>query len=73
MITVKLKYSPGQSVWIMFDNKPMEVTIKSVYPGEIQLKHSYMNKYSFMGFGSSGLTKYENEVYLTKEDLINSL
>lgn len=70
---IETKFNPGDKVWMMDFNKPVEKEIHSVLVGEITQKHRYQHTYTFTGYDGNGPKKYENELFKTKDDLIKSL
>jgi hypothetical protein len=84
MMNVEIKFSIGQKVWAMYNNKPQEFTIERVYI-EVSLDYETMephepcSKYALRIGDSAGhrveVREYELErsYYPSKEELINSL
>jgi len=70
---IETKYDPADIVWIMIQNKPKECTIYQVQPGMHMKAHSYRDTYTIEGYNGSSPTFYDNQIFKTKEELINSL
>ena len=73
---IETKFDPGQTVWIMIDNKPKECVIDQVIPGNRARTFRYQDAYTIIGYkyvAGKGLKFYEEQIFTTKEELINSL
>ena len=67
---IETKYDPADVVWIMIQNKPTECIIDEVIPGPKKKNVSYIDRYTIEG--NSGKFS-DNEIFKTKQELINSL
>ena len=68
----RTKFNPGEEVWFMQDNRPQKMQIEVVSVGATE-HFRYKTEY-YMHTGSiSKLKKYENEIFATKQELIESL
>ena len=73
---IETKFDPGQTVWIMIDNKPKECVIDEVIPGTRARTFRYQDAYTIIGYkyvAGKGLKFYEEQIFTTKEELIKSL
>jgi len=72
-MTIETKFDPADTVWIMIYNKPTEAVIYEVIPGKYMKGHSYQTLYSVEGYNGNSPKFYENEIFRTKTELIQSL
>jgi len=73
-MTIETKYDPDETVWVMVENKVKEAIIYEVIPGTRLKGLKYSDTYSIKGsYGGSGPTFYEDKIFKTKEELLNSL
>ena len=70
---IETKFDPGQTVWIMIDNKPKECVIKEVIPGARATIFRYQDAYTIAGYNGNSPKFYEEQIFKTKEELIKSL
>jgi hypothetical protein len=72
---IETKFNPGQTVWIMIDNKPKECVIDEVIPGRRSRTFTfrYQDAYTITGYNGSSPKFYEEQIFTTKEELIKSL
>jgi hypothetical protein len=70
---IETKFNPEDVVWIMKNNKPLECKIYEVIPGTIAKDRRYKDKYTTYGFNGNSPFFHEEEIFRTKEELINSL
>ena len=47
---IETKFDPGQTVWIMIDNKPKECVIDEVIPGTRARTFRYQDAYTIIGY-----------------------
>jgi hypothetical protein len=73
IMTIETKFDPADTVWIMVYNKPKECIIYQVIPGTHMKGLSYQTQYTIEGHNGNSPTFYENEIFRTKKELINSL
>lgn len=72
-MTITTKFNPGEKVWVMMHNKPTEVEIYEVIPGVINTNFRNMTSYTFTGYNANSPKIYEDEIYKTKQELIEAL
>jgi len=70
---IETKYDPTDIVWIMISNKPKECVIYEVTPGQRTKSHGYQTRYTIEGYNGKSPTFYEDEIFRTKTELIESL
>jgi hypothetical protein len=75
--TYTTKFSPGDTVWIMHQNKPVQAAIAQTFiqaAGRYSAPYPYQITYSFdiPGLQDFGI-RHEEAVLTTKEELIASL
>lgn len=70
---IETKFDPGQTVWIMINNKPKECVIDEVIPGARAKTFRYKDAYTINGYNGKSPKFYEEEIFTTKEELIKSL
>ena len=70
---IETKFDPGQTVWIMIDNKPKECVINEVIPGTRGKTFRYKDAYTIDGYNGKSPKFYEEQIFKTKEELIKSL
>ena len=70
---IETKFDPGQTVWIMIDNKPKECVINEVIPGVRGKTFRYRDAYTIDGYNGKSPKFYAGEMFTTKEELIKSL
>jgi hypothetical protein len=70
---IETKYDPGDTVWIMINNKPKECVIYEVEPGKIMKNLKYLDRYTIEGYNGNSPTFYNSDIFKTKEELLNSL
>jgi len=70
---IETKFDPGDIVWIMIGNKPTECVIYEVDPGKIMKIMTYQDRYTIEGYNGKSPTFYQNEIFRTKTELIESL
>jgi len=70
---IETKFDPADTVWIMIGNKPKECVIYEVIPGTHMKGHSYQTQYTVEGYNSNSPTFYDNQIFKTKTELIDSL
>lgn len=70
---IETKFDPGQTVWIMIDNKPKECVIDQVIPGTRARTFRYQDAYTITGYNGNSPKFYEEQIFTTKEELIKSL
>ena len=72
---IETKFNPGQEVWVIKDNKPINLFIDSIniIAGLDFNKQITYTKIYNLANGHFGGKFEENEIYVTKEDLKNSL
>ena len=70
-MTIETKYNIGDEVWVMYNNKPMEVLIKriSCYCG----RWGHLLKEDIMYLVDNDCCFNEDELFPTKEELLKSL
>lgn len=66
------KFNPGEEVWFMHYNKPQKFTIEKV-KCSASTSFRYVNVYEMRYNSTSPLIKHENELFRTKQELIESL
>jgi hypothetical protein len=76
-MTIETKYSPGDQVWLMFNNNPKQKTISNINilcykkgSNSADMNSEYTIMYTIYGVPND---LPENKVFSTKEELINSL
>ena len=72
---IKTKFEPGQEVWVMQDNKPINLFVYSIniVAGlDFNKQITYAMIYNLAN-GRFGGNFEENKIYTTKEDLKNNL
>lgn len=70
---IETKFNPGERVWTLINNKSKEVEIYEVIPGMRSLNLSYKDQYTIVGYNGNSPKFYDNDIFKTKEELINSL
>lgn len=70
---IETKFNPGQTVWIMINNKPKECVIDEVIPGRRARTFRYKDAYTITGYNGNSPKFYEEQIFTTKEELIKSL
>ena len=70
---IETKFDPGQTVWIMIDNKPKECVIDEVIPGKRARTFRCQDAYTITGYNANSPKFYEEQIFKTKEELIKSL
>ena len=70
---IETKFNPGQTVWIMIDNKPKQCIIDQVNPGAVGKTYRYKDSYTIEGYNGNSPKFYEEQIFKTKEELIESL
>ena len=70
---IETKFNPGQTVWIMIDNKPIKCIIDAVIPGALWKSFRYKDSYTIEGYNGKSPKFYEEQIFTTKEELIESL
>jgi hypothetical protein len=71
---IETKFSPEDTVWVMINNKPKKCTIYELIPGKQTRSITYVNTYSIHGnYNGNSPVFSENDLFKTKEELINSL
>lgn len=74
-MTITTKYSIGQEVWTTdYLNRPMQGEISAVNPYVSKRKtENWISYYIIPNGCNSGVMRRENEIFPTKEELLNSL
>ena len=70
---IETKFDPGQTVWIMINNKPEKCVIDEVIPGTRTKTFRYQDAYTIIGYNKNSPKFYEEQIFKTKEELIKSL
>ena len=70
---IETKFDPGQTVWIMIDNKPKECVIDEVIPGKRARTFRCQDAYTITRYNAHSPKFYEEQIFTTKEELIKSL
>ena len=70
---IETKFDPGQTVWIMIGNKPIKCIIDVVIPGSVGKSFRYKDAYTITGYNGNSPKFYEEQIFTTKEELIESL
>ena len=70
---IETKFDPGQTVWIMIDNKPKKCVIDEVIPGKRARTFRCQDAYTITGYNAYSPKFYEEQIFTTKEELIKSL
>ena len=72
-MTIETKFEPGENVWIMIHNKTKMCVVYEVIPGKRTKTYNFKDTYTVEGYNRNSPTFYEEEMFKTKEELINSL
>ncbi len=70
---IETKFDPGQTVWVMIDNKPKECVIDEVIPGKRARTFRWQDAYTIKGYNVYSPKFYEEQIFTTKEELIKLL
>lgn len=73
MAEIHFKFVPKQSVWVMYENRPVEAVVSSV---KISIEHHSLPakiSYSIAMKNGHGATYSEKSVFATKEELKESI
>ena len=70
-MTIKTKYSLGDTVWVMSSNKPRSFVVGQIKPGTVTTSNCHYNHYAT--YPDAGLDYAENLLYPTKEALLATL
>ena len=67
---IKTRFKPGDSVWIMYMNKPENRVVAAI---RCQFYRTYSNINYIFETNSTVISKTETEVYATKQELLEAL
>ena len=73
MAEIHFKFVPQQSVWVMYENRPVEAVVSSV---KISIEHHSMPAKILYGIemkNGHGATYSEKSIFATKEELKESI
>lgn len=73
MAIINIKFLPQQSVWVMYNNRPVEAVVNSV---KISIEHYSMPvkiEYGISMENGHGATYSEESVFATREELKESI
>lgn len=73
MADVYFKFLPNESVWVMYENRPVEAVVESV---KISIEHRSIPakiEYGISMKNGNGTTFREESIFATKEELKESI
>lgn len=70
---IETKFNPKEVVWIMINNKPTECVVYELKPGKRTERFVYLDTYTIEGYNGNSPNFYDNEMFKTKQELIENL
>ena len=72
-MTIETKFNPKEVVWIMINNKPKECVIFEVKPGIRTERFVSRDTYTIEGYDGHSPSFYDDQMFKTKQLLIENL